>query len=176
MSQKLDLQLAPPILFLFGLSGAGKSYVGNLIGDHAGWYVYHADDDLTEEMIRALREHRPFDDNMRDEYFAVIVERIHQLRLQHERLVVTQGVYKRRHREYLLKEIPGMEMILVEATDASILHRLDRRESGISGASASALRLDFEYPADNCKVIVNQHGQEQVIEQLNAYFSPASIR
>ena len=51
----LDIANAPPTLFLFGLAGCGKSYVGNLIGEHAGWHVYHADDDLTDDLDKAVR-------------------------------------------------------------------------------------------------------------------------
>ncbi|BAX53158.1 hypothetical protein PDPUS_1_01784 [Photobacterium damselae subsp. piscicida] len=51
MTPSLNLTYAPNVLFLFGLSGAGKSYVGDVIGQHSGWHVYHADEDLTQEMV-----------------------------------------------------------------------------------------------------------------------------
>ena len=114
----LDLRHAPPTLFLFGLAGSGKSFVGNLIGAHAGWHVYHADDDLTDEMRQALAEHRPFTGPMRDRFFAIVVERIRALQREHPRLVVTQAVYKRQHRDYLLAQKLPADRIYVGAPKA----------------------------------------------------------
>lgn len=174
MSQIFDLELAPKVLFLFGLSGAGKSYVGNLIGELADWHVYHADDDLTAEMILALDEQRPFTERMRDDYFPVVVERIRALQKDYTHIVVTQGVYKQRHRDYLLQNIPGMEMLCVDASNQFILQRLGRRNDGITNASAEALRRDFELPDKNTKVITNQEGTAEIIRQLNHFYSSSS--
>lgn len=174
MNLHLDLEFAPKILFLFGLSGAGKSYVGNLIGELSGWHVYHADDDLTDEMILALKEQRPFTERMRDDYFPVVVERILALRNKYGHIVVTQGVYKQRHRDYLLQNIPGMEMLCVDASNQFILQRLGRRADGITNASAEALRQDFELPDKYTKVITNQEGTAEIIRQLNHFYSSSS--
>jgi gluconate kinase len=166
----LDLRNAPSTLFLFGLAGSGKSYVGNLIGERAGWHVYHADDDLTDEMKLALAEHRPFTGPMRDRFFELVVDRILHLQQQHARLVVTQAVYKQQHREYLLAHIPGIELICVGADDATILHRINRRSDGITVASAAALRADFEAPDAGCRTIVNNSDAAAVVQQLNRHY------
>jgi gluconate kinase len=166
----LDLSNAPPTLFLFGLAGSGKSYVGNLIGQRAGWHVYHADDDLTDEMKLALAEHRPFTGPMRDRFFALIVDKIRQLQQRHPHLVITQAVYKQQHRDYLLARIPAMELVCVSADDATILQRINRRSDGITIASAAALRADFEAPADGCRTIVNDSDAGAIVRQLNNHY------
>lgn len=167
----LDLSRAPSTLFLFGLAGSGKSFVGNLIGERApGWHVYHADDDLTDEMRLALAEHRPFTGPMRDRFFALIVDKILQLQRRYPRLVVTQAVYKQQHRDYLQAHIPGLELVCVAATDATIVRRINRRRDGIAIESAAALRADFEPPAPGCKVIDNDSDAAHVIRQLNRYY------
>lgn len=168
---QLDLAGAPPTLFLFGLAGSGKSFVGNLIAERAGWHVYHADDDLTDEMRLALAEHRPFTGAMRDRFFALIVDKILQLQQQHPRLVITQAVYKQQHRDYLLARIPDMELLCVNAEDATILERINRRSDGISIASAAALRADFEEPAASCKIVVNDSDAAAIVRQLNEHYA-----
>jgi gluconate kinase len=174
MSLQLDLSLAPPVLFLFGLSGAGKSWVGDLIGTEAGRTVYHADTDLTETMKTALQQQRPFTNSMRDEYFPIVAQKILSLRQGQRKLVVTQGVYKQRHRDYLLDRIADMEMLWVEASDRFIEERLQRRRTGIDSASAAALRLDFELPPEGTKIVINEGGSLEVIAQLNRYFADRS--
>lgn len=170
MSQTLDLSAAPAILFLFGLSGSGKSYVGNLIGELTGRHVYHADDDITDEMILALQEKRPFTNEMRDRYFPIVVEKVLALRQHHECLVVTQAVYKQRHRHYLYQHLSDMEMVFIDASDEVITQRLNTRRGGITGASASALRNDFELPPSETKVIINEGDRSTLITQLNQYY------
>lgn len=166
----LDLRHAPSTLFLFGLAGSGKSFVGDLIGAHAGWHVYHADDDLTDEMRQALAEHRPFTGPMRDRFFAIVVERIRALQREHPRLVVTQAVYKRQHRDYLLAHIPDMELVCIAADDDTIVRRINQRFDGIPIASAAALRADFEEPVAGTRIINNTGDAAHVIRQLNRHY------
>lgn len=165
------MESAPHTLFLFGLAGSGKSYVGNLIASQTGWFVYHADEDITDDMRQALAEHRPFTDEMRDDYFALIVENIRALQPDHSHLLVTQAVYKQRHRELLMSHIPDMEMIYVRADDTVIENRLSAREGETSAKSAAALRKDFELPSGAYKTLVNNKGDAEIIRQLNGFYT-----
>jgi gluconate kinase len=174
MTHTLDLTSAPTVLFFFGISGAGKSYVGDVIGEQADWFVYHADDDITSDMKNALAHQRPFTDDMRDTFFALISERIIHLHKQHKKLIITQGAYKQKHRDYLLSKIPDMEMVWVDAPQELILPRLGHRKDGITPASAAALIRDFEAPSQDCKVLRNIGDADCIIDQLNRYYCAPS--
>ena len=141
------------------------------MGALAGWTVYHADDDLTAEMALALEQHRPFTNAMRDHFFTIITKNILDLQSKHDKLVVTQAVYKNRHREYLLSQIPNMEMILVDADDVLILQRIKVRQVGVSAQNSAALRRDFEYPDTPTRVIVNDSDQAHIVQQLNKFYA-----
>jgi len=171
MALKLDMTNAPSTLFLFGLSGAGKSYMGDLIGALSGWHVYHADDDITDEMKLALTEKRPFTEAMRDRYFPIIVEKIKARQKKHSHIVVTQGAYKRKHRSYLLENISEIELICVETSDQLISQRVMQRGVGIENDSAVALRNDFEQAVAGTKIIVNDGDDTNIITQLNNFYS-----
>ena len=171
MNQKLNLETAPSTLLLFGLAGSGKSFVGDLIADLAGWHVYHADDDLTPEMIDALNKQQAFTQKMRDDYFAYIVENIKSLQKKYPRLVVTQGTYKQKHRDYLLACLEDIELICVESSLELVTQRLRTRKQGISLASATALQQDFEAPGTSTRVLTNNAGKNEIIRQLNAFFA-----
>ncbi|HIF9431289.1 TPA: shikimate kinase [Photobacterium damselae] len=173
MTPSLNLTYAPNVLFLFGLSGAGKSYVGDVIGQHSGWHVYHADEDLTQEMRRVISEQKPFTEQMRDDFFVKIVSRIKQLQKQHKKIVVTQGAYKNKHRHYLLQSIDDLELIMVSASDSLIHKRLEHRHNGISNQSAAAIKHVFETPNHLAHVIENNEGAEFIIQQLNALYANA---
>jgi gluconate kinase len=167
---EMKLANVPSVLFLFGKSGAGKSYVGNIIAQKLGWHVYDADDDITVEMQMALKEKRPFTNEMRDQYFPIVVENILSRLKLHEHLIVTQGVYKQRHRLYLKSRIPNLELVFVDASEHSIGGRLVSREKGIDNESANALANDFEFPKKGTKVITNNGGTKEILEQLIQLF------
>lgn len=170
----LRLESAPSVLFLFGLAGSGKSYVGDLIARHTGWYVYHADEDITDDMRQALAEHLPFTEKMRDDYISIVLEKILTLRQQHRHLLVTQAVYKQRHREFLMSHISQMDMIHVQADDMVIEKRLLARAGEASTKSAAALRKDFELPQGEYKTLVNNEDDEAIVRQLNKFYSGAT--
>ena len=167
----LDLPAAPPVLFFFGLAGAGKTHVGRLVSQRTGRFFYDADDDISDEMRQALADQRPFTEAMREEFFPRVVERIKALQQQYTTIVVTQGVYKQRHRDYLIRQIPDIEMLCVTCSQAVLQQRLAARAQGISPDSAAALLADFEPPAPAMHVIHNDGDDAAVVRQLRALYS-----
>ena len=164
------LPRAPSVVFFYGLSAAGKSWCGDVMGRITGRPVYHADENLTDEMKDALAAARPFDDGMRDRYFAIVADEI-LLRRRRGPLIVTQGLYRRRHRRYLLSRVDDMDLICVRAPDDVILKRLVRRKNGISVESARAIAKDFDAPDGDDLIIDNDDDAEEgVLRQLVALY------
>lgn len=162
-----DLSAVPPVWFLFGLSGSGKSYVGDVIARHTGWDIYHADEDITPAMKLALAESRPFTVAMRDEYFQLLAQKIRARQRPGKPLLVTQGAYKQYSRDFLQNQVPGLQFVWVDAPDALVVERLQHRQDGISTRSAVALRGDFEPPSGGL-CIVNDKDQEHILSQFRA--------
>lgn len=160
---------------LFGLSGSGKTYVADVLAAHLGWPVYHADDDITPAMREALAEARPFTEQMRDEYFQMLADKV-KARLQaagHGQrqtapLLITQGAYKNRHRHYLQRRIPGLKLLWIDAPLPLIEQRLEKRSEGITAKSARALLRDFEVPVPDCDRLENNGDSLHVIRQFRA--------
>ena len=82
------------LLIVFGLPGAGKTYVGNLLRDEFGFYFYEGDRDLTDEMQQALKEKKLFNDSMRDVFFKNLIGKVSQLHKTKKHLVVAQTFIK----------------------------------------------------------------------------------
>jgi gluconokinase len=162
-----ETPVMPQIWFLFGLSGSGKTYAGNIIAAETGWDVYHADEDITPAMRTALQQSQAFTPAMREEYFALLVDKIHRRKRPGQPLLVTQGAYKQRNRDFLRLQIPGLELVWIDAPDDLVLRRLQLRRDGISPASAAALTGDFEVPANGLRIINDGDGL-RILEQFNA--------
>ncbi len=161
----------PSVIYFYGLAGAGKNFVGNILGKMTGWPVYHADSDLTPDMLQAILEKRVFTDAMRDRFYEIVGDRILQLRQKHEHLIVTQATYKRRHRDYLMKRVPDMEMVWVCATDAHILERLQGQGGEVPPDYAARIKTVFEPPMSAAKRIDNDAGEGEVIGQLKKMYA-----
>ena len=171
MTAELDLAHAPAVLFFYGLAGTGKTHVGQLASRLSGRFFYDADTDISDAMKQALAQQRPFTDAMRDEFFPRVVQRIRSLQQQHGALVVTQGVYKQRHRDYLRHAIADMDMVCVSCSDTVLHQRLAARAQGISPASASALLADFEPPEPGMRVLHNDSDDAALLHQLGMFYA-----
>jgi gluconokinase len=164
------LPRAPSVLYFYGLAGVGKNFVGDIAGRLTGRHVYHADVDLTEEMRKAIADQRPFTPEMRDRYYAIVADRIAELRREHGALVVTQGTYKNQHRDYLMSRVPDMDMICVVADDALILDRLRARGSELTPDYAARIKANFEPPAKGAKTILNNAGEDEIAKHLASLY------
>ncbi|MDH7943946.1 AAA family ATPase [Pseudohongiella sp. SYSU M77423] len=170
MQQAINGMTLPTVWFLFGLSGSGKSFAGDVLSRHYGWPVYHADDDITSAMREALNTAQPFTDAMRDEFFAVLLQTIRQRvsREPDKPLIVTQGAYKQRHRDWLQARLPQTRFVWVKSDPQLIVDRLRSRRDGISVASATALTNDFEAPGPTAEVLVNDGSADDILLQFQA--------
>lgn len=167
----IDLSEAPSVLFLFGLAGAGKNFVGDLLGACSGRHVYHADSDITPAMREAIAARQSFTGEMRDEFFEVIKSQIAELQDQHGSLIVTQATYKQRHRDFITRHISGVQFVHIVATEAIILERLRARGDWISPEYASQMRANFERPPAHYPVLTNNGTSSDVLSQVSELFA-----
>lgn len=160
------------LLFLFGLPGVGKNFVGELLQQHAGFYFYDADLDGTTAMKQAIAEGRLFTDAMRDEYYTIVIERIRELQKLHPHIVAAQGLSKNRHREWFHQAFPEMQFCWVQANESLMVERLQRRKSSviITPSYALLVKTAFEEPNFPHYVIENNQGEQELIPQLEKIY------
>lgn len=157
----------PLLLIIFGKSGAGKNYIGEMIAKEYGFYFYDADLDLTDEMISAIKEERIFTDEMRTRYFEQVQREIATLWREHSKLVVTQGLFKNRNRHDLRQTFPLAQFVWVDADEGIIVKRVLERDSPVTVAYARQINRFFEEPDFDCYRIVNQGEYQEVLNKVN---------
>lgn len=124
------------VVVVFGLPASGKSYVGEVLKDRFGYFVYEADRDLPTDMKRALLISHTVTDEMRDRFFSKVVARIKSLRSKYKKLVVTQTFIREKYREKVLKEFPGAKFILVKA-------KVSTRQRRLKNEKRFPLKVDY---------------------------------
>lgn len=157
-------------LFLFGLAGVGKSFLAEHIAKKYAYYLYEGDDDITPDMRNAIAEKRHFTDEMRDEYFRIVADRILELQKKHQNIVVAQGLYKNKHRHYLMSRIPDLQFVWVQASQEKILERLQQRDGiAVSPEYAKKIQANFEVPDMPVMEFLNEGPIVDVIEDVLSF-------
>lgn len=160
------------LIILFGLSGAGKNFVGSLLQQHFQFYFWDADQVLTAEMLEYVQKQQIFTQDMRDHFVRQMIQEITVLQRAHPKLVVAQALYKESNRQQLRAAFPAARFMHVQAQWGHIMQRLNHRNSVINQAYATKLLTAFETPLLQHQVIVNDTDQVAVIKQLTGYLQP----
>jgi gluconate kinase len=114
------------VLVMFGLPGAGKTFVAKRLVKR-GFYFHDGDDDLPADMRRTIARAMPVTEAMRNRFVARLIRHVATLHRQHERLVVAQTFLKHRHRLQFLKRFPEATFILVTSDAKTRARRLAHR-------------------------------------------------
>jgi len=156
------------IYVIFGLPGAGKTFVGRLMQKHFGFYAYEGDQDMPDSLKQAIEKQEVVSDTLRDAFFDDLINQVKKLRSEHDKLVVTQVFIKEKYRERFLQAFPHAKFVLV-ASSANV------REARLMKQKTWQLDLSywrkmaeiFENPQIEHSVITNNNdGEEEVKEQL----------
>lgn len=154
------------LLYLFGLPAAGKNYVGTILAETFGYTFYDGDLNLPEEMREAVREGRPFTEEMRDRYYEMIVDQIRELRTDHQQLAFGQATFKERHRQQIAEAFPDVVFVLVESTEELRHARLARGNNPVTVEYARRIASFFEPPQHPHYTICNNFDRAFVVSQL----------
>lgn len=156
------------LIILFGLPGTGKTYIGKILKKYFGFYFYDGDNDLTKEMIDAIKTKTVFTDQMRDRFFVILIKKIQSLKSKYQKLAVSQTFIKEKYRLQLLKKIPEAKFILIKTKNETREKRLiQRTDYPLDLEYARIMEINFGKPAIKHSVIVNDvDGDKEIKKQI----------
>jgi gluconate kinase len=153
-------------IFLYGLAGAGKNFIGFLLEQHFGFYYWDADEALTLQMREYIASKKIFTEAMRDELTQQIIKKIRQLRQQYPQLVVSQALYKNKNRLMILAAFPDMKLVEVKADLNIINKRLQQRSGNVGESYAEQIKSGFEATDIPHEILINNSDKENIEQQL----------
>ena len=161
------------LIVVFGLPGAGKSYVATIIEKSFGYVPYNGDDDLPKLMKQALYEKKIITDDMRREFITNMVASVKNLMQKKKDVVVHQAFIKEFMRKQLLDAIPTTTFILVQTDDAIREKRYMKRTYFNLGLPylrhMSALFEPVSIPY--VTIYNNKEGNSEIVHQLEHILS-----
>ncbi len=156
------------LFILFGLPGAGKTFVGDIFKKYVNFYFYDGDNELPKEIKQAIKNQAKITDTMRDVFFQKLIKKVQKLKSQHENIVIAQTFIKEKYRKMLLKKIKEASFILIQ-TDTPIREsRLrNRKDYPLDMEYARNMVLNFEKPSLHHQLILNnKNGENQIKKQI----------
>ena len=79
------------ILYLYGMPGAGKNYIGEILKKKYDFFFQDADQYLTKEMKEKLKNGQHFTIKEVEYYHEIIAYKLIQLKLKYKNIVVSQA-------------------------------------------------------------------------------------
>lgn len=155
------------LLVLFGLPGAGKTYIGKLLEKYFGYYFYDGDQDMPQQLKDAIVS-ETVTDQMRDAFFDRLIASIRGIQNRYQKIVVSQTFIKEKYREQFLTAFPNAQFIYVDADTPLREKRLLIRDSfRLPLEKWQKMSSIFEKPHIRHGILRNNtEGEEEVKKQL----------
>lgn len=156
-------------LYLFGVAGSGKSYIGKLLAREMGFNCFDADQWLPQEAIQEFKVKGELTQEVRNKFHAIIAQKIHELP-DAGLFVITQASIKAVNRAQILQVNPNIHMIHVKADPHTLLTRVANKEGAIKPEHVITMLNNFDDPTgEDCFVIDNSElPNVPLLEQLAA--------
>jgi len=163
------------LIFLFGLPGSGKNYVGNIFQEEFDFYFHDADSDLTPKFKQFISNGIIAPDEIRDDYYNLLISHIKELYRKHKRIVVADVLLKEKHRKLMQSHFPNAYFILLNCNPSILDSRLKERKHFVSKDYAIKFRSIFEPPTiKHIKFSNNKNGNEGIVKQIKDVLSIAN--
>jgi gluconokinase len=157
------------IVVLMGVSGVGKTTIGQLLAARTGWKFEDADDYHSEENRRKMAAGIPLTDADRGRWLSALHERMLQYRQNGESVILACSALKQQYREVLTGGFAKSEMrfVYLNAPASLIKERMKLRHHPYMNPDLLDSQLaTLEAPSDAWPVAVSGTPEEAVEEIL----------
>jgi len=141
------------VVVLMGVTGAGKTTVGQQLAAALGWTFVEGDALHSPANIAKMHRGEPLDDADRAPWLRAIRQRIDELVASGQSAVIACSALKRAYREMLARDRPEVIFVHLEASASLIAERLRRRTGHFMPPALLESQLEtLEEPAGSLAV------------------------
>lgn len=157
-------------IVVMGVSGCGKSTVGQALARRLGWRFADGDDFHPPANVEKMRAGIPLDDNDRAPWLARLNETMREAVARDEPLVLACSALRQRYRERLAEDLPQMRIVHLAGSIELIGERLAARNHSYMPPSLLTSQFaTLEPPADALTLDVGQPVDELVDAIVSAF-------
>lgn len=155
----------PVRVVLMGVSGCGKSTVGEGLAAHLGWRFVEGDGLHPPENVAKMAAGQPLDDEDRAGWLATLADLLGQARSQGQGLVISCSALKRAYRDRLRAGDAQLLFVHLQGSQAMIAERIAARTHKYMPASL----LDSQFAA------LQAPGPDEQALSLSVQSTPAEL-
>jgi gluconokinase len=164
------------VIIIFGVSGAGKTTVGELLARELGWHFYEADDFHSPANIEKMRGGVPLTDEDRWPWLENLRELIKRCIAAGENAVLACSALKRVYRKYL-RVSAEVKFVFLHGDYAVIAKQLQRRRGHfLNPALLRSQFADLEEPGLNEEALTIELGRtpQELVKEIETKLHLAS--
>src|SRR6266516_5313838 len=163
------------VVIIFGVSGAGKTTIGQLLAKELGWRFYEADDFHPRTNIEKMREGVPLTDQHRWPWLESLRELIKRCIAAGEDAVLACSALKKAYRRYL-RANAEVKLVFLRGEYALIVEQLQhRRGHFMNPALLQSQFADLEEPKATEGAIVIELGRipGELVQEIKSKLQPS---
>ncbi len=155
------------IIIVSGVSGSGKTTIGELLAKSLNWDFQDADDFHPSSNINKMRQAVALTDADRIPWLKTLQIAIQEWLQEHKNVVLACSALKAKYREYLLVDTELVQLVYLQGSFDAISQRLSQRENHFMSGQLLQSQFDaLEEPVDAIKVDISRSTAEIVAEIL----------
>lgn len=155
------------IILVMGVSGSGKTLIGQRLAEALGWSFYDADDFHSRANLEKMSWGIPLTDHDRAPWLAVLQQAIAQWLREGKNAVLACSVLKASYRQQLCIDPEQIHLVYLQGTFSLIQQRLANRQGHFMKVQMLQSQFaDLEEPSGSIRVDVAQPPSAIVAEIL----------
>lgn len=157
------------VLLVMGVSGSGKTTIGQALAQSLGWVFADADDYHPEPNRRKMQQGQALSDTDREPWLLRLRALIEEHLGSGQPLVLACSALKERYRQTLTQGLSGVEVVFLQGNRELIAARMQNREHFMPVSLLESQLSALEPPKEAIAVDISQSIQtivERVLEQV----------
>jgi gluconokinase len=163
------------VVIIFGVSGAGKTTIGQLLAEELGWRFYEADDFHSQANIDKMRQGVPLTDEDRWPWLESLRQLIKRCLAAGENAVLACSALKEAYRRRLRLNA-DVKLVFLRGDYELIANQLrQRRGHFMNPALLQSQFADLEEPLPTEGAVVIELGQSprELVQEINGKLRPS---
>jgi gluconokinase len=157
------------VIILMGVSGAGKTWIGQHLAAELEWSFYEGDDYHSQSNVEKMSQGIALTDADRAPWLDALHELIGELLAQNEAAVLTCSALKRAYRERLSQGHDGVRIVYLHGSYELIRQRLKARRGHFMKAALLASQfatLEVPDASEGVLTVDVSQSPQQIVEAI----------
>ena len=156
-------------IIVMGVSGSGKTSVGQSLAEQLGWDFYDADDFHPPENIAKMASGIPLNDSDRSPWLASLHDLISSHLKARRRGVLACSALKERYRQQLLDGNPDVQIVYLKGAYDLIWSRLSKRSGHYMKPQMLQSQFETLEEPDNALTVASSKPLTEIVQEIVKY-------